>query len=316
MDYYENMQQIVDYIENHLDEDFSIDKLSEMAMLSKFYFQRLFYKLVGVTVMEYVKLRRVAKASEDIKGGEKITDIAFRYGFNSLETFIRSFKSTYQLTPTQYKKSNIPLAHFYKPDLSLKYRVVDMGIPLIASGIILEINTKEVSEEIKLAGVLQECTMEPAGQDNPGVAWDKFHSIKKSIPNKSESCVDCGISLPSEVKGKFNYLAAAQVDSFDSKENELYNYVVTEGLYVVCTFSAENFHNLTNSALDKAFAYFFHTWLPNSEYEMISNFALEYYDYRCLKDHPLPDQVQVAPDDIIKNPPEMDIMVLVKKKKS
>lgn len=314
MNHHKDMQYIIDYIENHLDEELCIDKLSEMAMLSKFYFQRLFYKLVGVTVMEYVKLRRVAKAAENIKNGEKITDIAFSYGFNSLETFIRSFKSVYEMTPTQYRKSNIPLAHFYKPDLSLKYRIADMGVPLVASGIVLEISTKEVKEDIKLAGIIQECSMAAASQDNPGVAWNKYFDIKNDISNKSETSVECGISLPSEAKGKFNYLAAAEVDEFDSSKNDLHQYVVPSGLYAICTFSAEDFHNLTTDALDKAFAYFLQTWLPNSNYQMISNFAVEYYDYRSLKDHPLPQQVQIAPDEIIKNPPEMDIMVLVKSK--
>ncbi|MCT4686270.1 helix-turn-helix transcriptional regulator [Vallitalea sp.] len=90
---YKEMKGVIDYIEVHLDEDMCVDMLAEMGMLSKFYFQRLFYKLVGVTVMEYVRLRRVARASEDIKDGRKITDIAFENGFNSSETFTRAFKS-------------------------------------------------------------------------------------------------------------------------------------------------------------------------------------------------------------------------------
>lgn len=311
---YKEMQNVIDYIDNHLEEEMCIDTLSEMAMLSKFYFQRLFYKLVGVTVMEYVRLRRVAKAAEDIKSGDKITDIAFRYGFNSLETFTRSFKSIYDMTPTQFKKSDIPLAHFYKPDISLKYKVVDIGVPLVASGVVIEFSTRELKENIKLMGILQECEIGVAGQDNPGVAWNKYVEVKANIPNQSETCAECGISFPSETKGKFNYLASVQVDKFDDDNNELYQYEIPAGLYAVCTFSAENFYELTNAALDKAMAYLFQTWLPNSDYDMISNFAIEYYDYRCLKDHPLPQQVQTAPADMIKNPPEMDIMVLVKRK--
>ena len=308
-----DMQNIIEYIEKHLHTELNIDKLSEKAMLSKFYFQRLFYKLVGVTVMEYVKLRRVAKAAENIKNGEKITDVAFNYGFNSLETFIRAFKSIYEMTPTQYRKSNIPLAHFYKPDLSLKYRIADIAVPLIAAGIVLEMSIKEITEEIKIAGVIQECSMAPAGQDNPAVAWDRFFTIKKNISNIRPG-VQFGISFPSKNKGKFNYLAAAQVEEFTESHHNLYQYTIPAGLYAVCTFSAENFHNLTNDALDKAFNYFLQTWLPNSDYQMISNFAAEYYDYRCLKDHPIPQQVLTAPNEIIKNPPEMDIIALVKKK--
>lgn len=311
---YKEMQGVIDYIEEHLDEDMCVDMLAEMGMLSKFYFQRLFYKLVGVTVMEYVRLRRVARASEDIKDGRKITDIAFENGFNSLETFTRAFKSVYSMTPSEYKKKEIPLAHFYKPDLSLKYRAVDIGVPLVASGVVIEFGVKEIGEDIKLMGIVEECEMGVAGPDNPGVAWNKYVEVKSQIPDQSDVKVECGISFPSEKQGKFNYLASVQVDRFDSNDDRLYQYVVPKGLYVVCTFSAENFFELTNAALDKAMAYLLQTWLPNSDYDMISDFAVEYYDYRCLKDHPIPQQVQSAPVDIIKNPPEMDIMVMVKRK--
>ena len=308
------MQNLIDYIEENLNKELNIDKLSEKAMLSKFYFQRLFYKLVGVTVMEYVKLRRVAKAAKKIKQGQRITDIAFDYGYNSLETFIRAFKSVYEMTPTEYRKSDIPLAHFYKPDLSLKYHIADLEVPLVSSGVVLEISIREITEDIKIAGVMKECSMGPASQDNPALAWDKFFEIKKNINNRSETGVECGISLPSKNKGKYNYIAAAQVDEFNTSHNDLSQYTIPAGLYAVCTFSAESFHSLTNDALDKAFAYFLQTWLPNSDYQMIGNFAAELYDYRCLKDHPVPKQIQTAPEEIIKNPPEMELIALVKKK--
>ncbi|GMQ58029.1 helix-turn-helix domain-containing protein [Vallitalea sediminicola] len=311
---YKEMQGVIDYIEEHLDEDMCIDMLAEMGMLSKFYFQRLFYKLVGVTVMEYVRLRRVARASEDINNGGKITDIAFGNGFNSLETFTRAFKSVYSMTPSEYKKKEIPLAHFYKPDISLKYRAVDIGVPLIASGVVIEFGVKEIEKDIKVMGIMEECEIGVAGPDNPGVAWNKYVEMKNKINNQSIMNVEYGISFPSDKQGKFNYLASVQVDEFDNTNDKLYKYVVPKGLYVVCTFSAENFFELTNAALDKAMAYLLQTWLPNSDYDMIGDFAVEYYDYRCLKDHPIPQQVQSAPIDIIKNPPEMDIMVLVKRK--
>lgn len=314
MNCYDNMQKVIDYIEEHIDEELSIDMLAEMAMLSKFYFQRLFFKLVGINAMKYVRLRRVARASEDIKTGEKITDIAFKYGFKSLETFIRAFKSIYNLTPTEYQKSDILLAHFYKPDLSIKYHLVDMGVPFIASGIMLEMNVKHIERDMNLVGVLEKCIWEPAGQDNPGMAWTKLFSLKESIKKQSSPSVNCGISFPSEDGDGFNYLAAVQVDEFDDINSESFKYTVPSGLYIVCTFSAESFFDLTNEALDKAFSYLLHTWLPNSCYEMTSTFALEYYDCRSLKDHPLKTEVMTASEDIIENPPEMDIMVLVRKK--
>lgn len=316
MKYIEDIQNIIDFIENHLGDELNIDKLSEMALLSKFYFQRLFYKLIGVSVMEYVRLRRVARAAEDIKRDIKISDIAFKYGFNSCETFIRSFKSVYDLTPTEYQKSDIPLAHFYKPDLSIKYKMVDMGVPVIASGVMLEIGSRCLDKEIKMAGVLQKCWRQPAGQDNPGMAWSKIFSVKNNIKCQSLPHVEFGVSLPNDEPGTFNYLAAVQVDEFCNSENDFYRFTLPAGLYIVCTFQAEDFYKMTNEALDKAFQYLFETWLPNSSrFEMNGMFAAELYDHRSLKDHPLPDQ-KVLDDTLLEDPPEMDIMVYVREKKA
>lgn len=317
MKYIEDMQNVLDFIEVHLEEELNINKLSEMALLSKFYFQRLFDKLVGVSVMEYVRLRRVARAAEEIKKDVRISDVAFKYGFNSCETFIRSFKSVYDLTPTEYQKSGIPLAHFYKPDLSIKYRMVDMGVPVIASGVMLEIGSRQLEKEIKMAGVLQKCRMQPAGQDNPGMAWSKLFSSKSDIKCQSLPHVEFGISLPNDEPGTFNYLAAVQVDEFRNSEQEFYRFILPAGLYIVCTFQAEDFYKLTNEALDKAFQYLLQTWLPNNiRYEMSGMYAVELYDHRSLKDHPLPEQKLPSNDGLPEIPPEMDIMALVREKKA
>ena len=64
---WEAIQKSVDYIENHLTEDIPIDKLAETASLSPFYFQRLFSRLVKKPVCEYIKLRKLAQAADDLK---------------------------------------------------------------------------------------------------------------------------------------------------------------------------------------------------------------------------------------------------------
>ena len=51
---WEAIQNTVDYIEAHIKEDISAERLSEIAGLSPFYFQRLFKRLVNRTVQEYV----------------------------------------------------------------------------------------------------------------------------------------------------------------------------------------------------------------------------------------------------------------------
>lgn len=61
---WEQVQLTVDYIEEHFNEKLEVERLAEIAALSPFYFQRLFSRLVKKPVTEYIKLRRMAKATE------------------------------------------------------------------------------------------------------------------------------------------------------------------------------------------------------------------------------------------------------------
>ena len=57
---WEQIQETIDFIEDHLTEEIEIEKLAGMAALSPFYFQRLFSRLVKKPVAEYIRLRRMA----------------------------------------------------------------------------------------------------------------------------------------------------------------------------------------------------------------------------------------------------------------
>ncbi|WP_027398468.1 helix-turn-helix domain-containing protein [Anaerovorax odorimutans] len=87
---WEQIQITVDYIEKNLPDDLKIDDLAKLASLSQFYYQRLFKSLVKKPVNEYIKLRRLAKASEILQKSEKrILDIALDYVFSYHETFLK-----------------------------------------------------------------------------------------------------------------------------------------------------------------------------------------------------------------------------------
>ena len=139
---WEAVQKTLEVIETRISEEISIEELADTAALSPFYYQRLFSRLVKKPVREYIKLRRFARACEALRDTDKrILDIALEHGFGSHEVFTRTFKDAYGITPTEYRESEVRLNNFLKPDLLLGYTMIDLGVPLISDGLVLEINS-------------------------------------------------------------------------------------------------------------------------------------------------------------------------------
>lgn len=118
---WQSIQAAVDWIEDHLAEDIPVRSLAAAANLSPAYFQRLFKRLIGKTVGEYIKLRRLARVADRlIFNGDTILRSCVHYGFESHETFCQAFKEAYGVTPTQFRRHTKPTCPFPKPILTEK----------------------------------------------------------------------------------------------------------------------------------------------------------------------------------------------------
>ncbi|VEU80586.1 AraC family transcriptional regulator [Haploplasma axanthum] len=244
---WEAIQKIVDYIEDNISDDIAIDELSELAGLSEFYFQRLFTRLVKKPVKEYIKLRRLAIASNELKNKEnRIIDIALKYGFNSHETFTRTFKRNYKVTPEEYRNSDCGLNNFDKPNLLLNYVMVDEGVPLITDGLVLEYKREVLEKEILFLGVkgyyyFEKGKMlgERPGLSEPDLIWKKFHQIKHNI-KRNEDALIIGVSYHGDALDDYStYFVGLEIDSNDI-DNNYDIFILPKREYVICKFEAQN----------------------------------------------------------------------------
>jgi len=101
MGWVEGIGKAINYIENNITEEISIEDIAEKAFISPFYFQKGFTMLCGFTVGEYIRQRRLALAgSELISTDERIIDIAVKYGYTSPDSFTKAFIRFHGVTPT------------------------------------------------------------------------------------------------------------------------------------------------------------------------------------------------------------------------
>lgn len=266
---WKQIQQTIEYIDEHLDEEINIDRLAKLASLSQFYYQRLFRRLVKKPVAEYVKLRRMAKATEALtQKDQRILDVALDLGFSSHEHFTRTFKDTFGMTPEEYRKNPMPLNCMTKPELSLPYTLVDEGVPLVTDGIILEINRRQLLQPIRFIGFEKKMPVgfvdglgTESGVDPLDTLWRDFHQKRVSELLLADDVEEIGVTHPCADEGYFLYFAGAKADT-DAIPTGFTSLELPAGEYIVCTFEAETFEALVMDALYKAQQYLFGTWLP------------------------------------------------------
>jgi AraC family transcriptional regulator len=105
--YDQNIARVCDYINQNLDEELSLDILSAVSGFSKFHFHRIFSSYIGFSVIRYIRISRLKRASFRLifKTDLKIIDISLEAGFESSEAFSRAFKREFGQTPSQFRQA-------------------------------------------------------------------------------------------------------------------------------------------------------------------------------------------------------------------
>lgn len=275
---WEAVQETVEYLEKHYEEEIQIDRLVEIAHLSPYYLQRLFHRLVGKTIYEYLKLRRLAKSFKLLKEGqETILQIALAVGFKSHETFTKAFKEVYGITPSQYRKGDMKLDPFSKPELLLQYTMIDTDVPLVCNSMVLEIFPKTMETEILFIGKTKKSIVSEIGTpkvNDLAMLWEELGQEQKMLAKELEVGVGADILLPNENPEYFTYIAALEtnqeVPGYDSWRMPI-------GEYIVCRYEAEDFDTLVGEALYKASQYVFEKWLPQHQVQPEPFIVQKYY---------------------------------------
>ena len=106
--------EILDYINNNINKEITIEELSNIFYFDKYYIMKLFKKELSITIINYINIMRIYNSLKEYKYDDQIIRIALNNGFNSLEYYSETFKNIIKVSPREYKnfvrrKTNISL---------------------------------------------------------------------------------------------------------------------------------------------------------------------------------------------------------------
>ena len=102
----ESLQKAINFIEENLLEEISIEDIAKEASSSAYNFQRAFGLLTETSVGEYIRRRRLTLAADELKRTDsKIIDLAFKYGYDTPEAFSKAFRRQHEVSPSDARKN-------------------------------------------------------------------------------------------------------------------------------------------------------------------------------------------------------------------
>ena len=106
MNIYTELNKIVEYIENHLEEKIDYKELAKMVGVNEYTFQKIFSVLCNISLTEYIRNRRLSDAGQELYlKNEKIMNVAVKYQYENATSFSRAFERFHGIKPSDVKKS-------------------------------------------------------------------------------------------------------------------------------------------------------------------------------------------------------------------
>ncbi|MHC1682274.1 MAG: GyrI-like domain-containing protein [Clostridiaceae bacterium] len=273
MEWIENLNKSINYIEEHLSDEIDLEKVAQLACCSVFHFQRMFSYIADMPLSEYIRRRKMTQAALDLQSNDvKVIDISMKYGYDSPTAFTRAFKSVHGISPSEAKSNGSHLKAF--PPISFKITIKGVS----------EMNYRiEKKESFKIVGVKEhyELNIEENFAQVP-LFWQKTHQsgiIPEicSLMNKEPFAV---LGVSTCMNGKdFDYYISVATDK-DTPKN-MYEYIVPECTWAIFECIGGDIQSLQKRIVTE--------WLPTSGYEYADAPDIEVYfdgdmkshDYKC-----------------------------------
>ena len=252
--------EAISYIEDNITEKLTIENIAKRACISPFYFQKGFAMLCGFTIGEYIRSRRLALAgSELVSTDQKVIDIALKYGFDSPDSFTKSFIRFHGVTPTAVRKGGAMIKSFAA--LKIKFT--------LEGGCSMDYKIVE-KDAFTVVGVSKVFRYETAMREVPQF-WTEYYETG----NDKFVCGMYGVNIDETMGGnEFEYLIADNYNPVMEVPEGFITRVIPKHTWAV--FACKGAMPQSMQEVNRKI---FSEWLPNcKDYEIAEGCCIEMYD--------------------------------------
>ena len=264
MNMLERMNTTMEYIEDHLLEELHMPTIADVAGTSESEIQKTFYALTGMSIVEYVRRRRLTLAGFELQKKEKsVLEIALAYGYTSPDSFTRAFRQMHGTTPSAVKKGGCLLKSYGKVTFVLTIKGVNaMNYKILKK------------EEMRIIGFKKWFSTENESQltEIPKM-WDSVTDrMREKITALSNN--DGVVGLCADMyDGGFDYWIGCMSD--EACPEDLEEITIPASSWAV--FEVIGSMRPLPNALQDIWKRIYSEWLPNSSYEHAMLPEIEYY---------------------------------------
>jgi AraC family transcriptional regulator len=269
LNYREHIEKSIKFMEDHMKENVTIEEIASQSGYSLYHFCRVFNLCMGVSVMEYIRARRLSLAATELSKGRKVIDIAVDYGFETSGGFTKAFRKAFGYTPTQYVERKTG-------DSDVKH-----ACPAIVKRPAFKVAGYGIKTDITGASYTKDIASFWSNYNG-----ENLESKMYKVLNPAKHG-EVGLYVPLSEAGNAIYLLGVIVEDFTNVGEDMLTVEIPNAEYAVFT---TNPVDTSNDWEQKEFAeviagtwkYIFEDWFPGSGYVFDeSKFDFEFYDERC-----------------------------------
>lgn len=279
IDIKETITTCVDFAEANLGNKISLDDIAMHCKISKYHLHRMFKALTGESLIDYVQSRKLSESINDlIHTNRRVIDIAFDYGFEYEQSYIRAFRKKFGYTPQKVRSEQMSLRIQEKLNSNDIYSVANSAVYKPAF---------VFRQKFFLLGIRHKIMSKSGDKTANAYGRDFFYNHRQKVQGSINPQVYYGYTdWSASNQGYIYYMPSVQVADLTTIPEEMYGVEIPAHKYVVFRFVGFfRPDDINGRQVGRLLVHMYSKWIFNSGFKFAEPFRFEYIDASLSKDN-------------------------------